>query len=120
MMARFSDLKGKTIIEICGLEKGSDSVEFVLDDGSVYAMAHEQDCCEVVEIEEIFGDADCLIGQPVLVAEERISDAESPEDDEYKMWTFYTLATVKGYVDIRWCGTSNGWYSVSVDFKKIK
>lgn len=118
--AKFSDLKGKTIVEINGLVKGSDSVEFVLNDGTVYVMDHEQDCCEFVEIDDVSGDVGCLLGTPVLVAEERTSEEDRREEDIYLLWTFYTLATVKGYVDIRWHGESNGWYSVSVDFKKCK
>lgn len=50
----FSELAGKTIKNITGLEKYSDEVIFECTDGSKYKMYHVQDCCESVEIDEVF------------------------------------------------------------------
>lgn len=121
----FSTLLGKTIVEITGLEAQSDSVIFATSDGKRYKMHHNQDCCESVDIESVVGDIADLIGESLLVAEE--VEGETPADynfgdyepDSYT-WTFYKLATRKGYVDIRWLGASNGYYSESVHFEEIE
>jgi hypothetical protein len=119
----FSDLVGKTLTEVRGKE-GDEKLEFVCADGSLYAMWHSQDCCESVDVESIVGDVQDLIGSPILIAEESTSDEDPPGvtheyQPESQTWTFYKLATRKGYVDIRWHGTSNGYYSESVDFTRI-
>ena len=112
-----NELIGKTIISIRGMEKGSAAIYFTCSDGS--EMYHEQDCCEYVRVEDVCGDVNRLLNTPILKAEERISRGENNEWGDSSTWTFYALATSKGYVDLRWLGESNGYYSESVDFRRI-
>lgn len=126
---QFSDLLGKTIVDIYGAERGSDAIAIICDDGSKYLMYHEQDCCEGVDVNDICGDISCLLNTPLTKAEEVVDSSmenggiKVHGDYEYEpesyTWTFYHLATVKGYVTIRWYGESNGYYSESVDFVQV-
>ncbi len=111
-----TELVGKTMVNVERIED-DDEIRFHVDDGSVYLMYHEQDCCESVNIEDIVSDLDDLVGSPILVAEE-VSN-EDP-DGGNATWTFYKLATNKGHVDIRWYGSSNGYYSETVDFALVR
>jgi hypothetical protein len=117
-----NELLGKTLTEvIVDQMNGDDEIIFRTKDVS-YKMYHSQDCCESVGIDDINGDIEDLIGNPLLIAEEVSSENEPPPDnfcDGSFTWTFYKFATVKGYVDIRWFGSSNGYYSEHIDFEEI-
>ena len=117
-------LIGLTLSEVTGTV-GGDEIIFISTCGRKFIMFHEQDCCESVDIADIVGDLQDLVGEPILAAEEVTGETAQPSDwkpdfdlDSYT-WTFYKLATRKGYVDIRWLGESNGYYSESVDMIEV-
>ena len=118
------ELLGKTLVEI-NRNITKEVLEFVTDTKDRYLMYHEQDCCESVYIEDICGDINDLLYSDILEAEDISGTMEIPcsqeEYDPYESvtWTFYKIGTRKGSVTIRWCGTSNGYYSESVDFAKV-
>ena len=119
-----SELKGKTLSSVVA---DDNEIYFTTTSGEVYKMYHSQDCCESVYIESIVGDLDDLVGSEILLAEDsenlfdviKSFDKEEEENDESFTWTFYKFATRKGYVDVRWFGSSNGYYSESVSFAEV-
>jgi hypothetical protein len=117
MMARYAEIKdmvGKTFTRVYG---GVGDGEMVFEnDTERYVFTHDQDCCECVDINDVVGDLEDLVGEPLLMAEE-VSGYIGPEPefaDSYT-YTFYKFATRRGYVDVRWLGESNGYYSEGVD-----
>ena len=113
---QFTDLMGKTLVSVENVN--NEQIVFRTADES-YRLFHRQDCCEEVLVESIIGDFDDLIGTPILLAEEATSGEPVWGEEGSSTWTFYKLRTVKGSVDIRWHGTSNGYYSESVEFEKV-
>jgi hypothetical protein len=124
---------GKVFVSVTGIP-GDDEMIFTAEDGSQFKFYHLQDCCESVAIEDVVGDLSDLVGSPLLKAEEvknhphekewedslihnEYGGTETPDGHylESYTWTFYKFATIKGYVDVRWFGQSNGYYSESVD-----
>jgi hypothetical protein len=108
----FEDLVGETLTKI--VNENNAELYFHTESGKVFKMYHQQDCCESVSLEDVIGDLDDLIGSPITMAEESVSGDESSWGSA--TWTFYKLATLNGYVTLRWYGESNGYYSESVDF----
>lgn len=119
-MSGIQEMLGLTLSAV-EVDHVRDEITFATQCGRTFRMDHCQDCCESVVINDIEGDLNDLTGSPLVVSEEVSSDGEPPQDgcDDSWTWTFYRLATVKGFVVIRWFGTSNGYYSESVDFNEI-
>lgn len=123
---KIEEFKGKTFKSIDVINKDTEII-FTENTGQKYRMFHERDCCESVYLEDICGDIDDLIMSPILMAEERMSNNTHPETSKMKdekyldsfTWTFYKLATMKGYVTLRWFGCSNGYYSEKVSLEKL-
>ena len=134
--SNIKELIGQTIIEfIISLDE---TEIYITTQANEYKMHHIRDCCESVYVEDIVGDVNDILNTPILNAEE-ISydnveyDPETPEEIAHQVkrkllgqdnlsiedsftWTFYKIDSNKGGITIRWYGSSNGYYSESVNF----
>lgn len=126
----FSTLVGKTFnkIETANLDWDFKPTELWFENETeAYKLYHQQDCCESVYLADVTGELEDLINSPILMAyvasnQEDVTKEIRKESKDFdsETWTFYHLATIKGYVTLRWIGTSNGYYSEDVDFVKVK
>lgn len=122
--AELSDLVGKQIIGITGLEEESEEVRIFTECGNEYLFYHDQDCCEGVDLYDFDGDPSDLVGAVITSAEVVSNSGDDYENAEEKpserseswTWTFYKIETNKGGLWMRWLGESNGYYSEEVDF----
>lgn len=112
----FSELKGQIFDKIY---QGNNCICFEREGKTKYTIMHQQDCCENVYLEDVCGDLSDLENAEITYSE-RMTNRGCPkgEYDESSTWTFIKLASVKGWVDIRFYGTSNGYYSESANLYK--
>lgn len=110
-------LVGLTLASLVNL---NDELLFETTCGRKFQMLHHQDCCENVCLEEVVGDLDDLVGSPIVEAEDVDNEETNQRGCDYgtETWTFYKLGTAKGFVTLRWYGSSNGYYSESVSFEE--
>lgn len=114
-MSGFSKLEGETIVSI--KQEGEISLTITCKSGNTYFMFGDDggDGNDVyVWLEDVVGDFEDVLGSKVLLAEVRTNKGK--ESWESTTWTFYTIRTTKGSVDLRWCGRSNGYYCEEVNF----
>jgi hypothetical protein len=130
-------LKNQTLSKI-EVDTNDEYIDFITTHGNRYRLVHFQDCCEYVTIDDICGDLDDLIGEPLLEVEEIVSETPDhlPAVDKVKLiledtqngylvdnsqtWSFYKLRTRKGEVTLRFYGSSNVYYSETVSFIEMK
>ena len=117
-------LLNKTLLSIDNIANRDNTIKeliFTTTDGEKFRMYHEQDCCESVTLNDVEGDLNDLIGTPILQSEESTNSEDNlgQEGMNSFTWTFYKLATIKGYVTLRWLGESNGYYSEAMIFAAI-
>ena len=112
----FASLCGKTFARITRTDA---TVTFNGEGGPSFRLEHQQDCCESVWLEDVTGDLADLVGSPIIMAEES-TESDAGDGCEHTTWTYYKLGTAKGYVTLRWCGTSNGYYSEAVDLFELE
>ena len=120
-----SQLIGKTLLSVQrGKDKyNGDEIVFEADTGERWRMYYEPDCCANCDIEDIVGDLQDLVGAPIAMAEVSTNSDDPKTNQEYQddsfTWTFYKFGTAKGYVTIRWYGSSNGYYSETAYFRRV-
>lgn len=124
---RFNELNEKNILST--IVSGKSEIQFECSDGTKYRMWHEQDCCECVLLEDITEGWEEILSDAYVVdayesglydlGDSNLENKPLSEYDDSYTWTFYRITTNKGCVVIRWYGTSNGYYSESVDFAQI-
>ena len=106
-------LKGREIISWSGARKNSKEVIFYLDQEESIVFGHDQHCCESVNLVD-FEKQGKMEGELLYIQESSNKD-NPPNDWGSHTWTFYDVRTTKGLLTMRWLGTSNGYYSESVD-----
>ena len=118
-------LVGQIITEINGIEKIGDSyqatepIKITCKSGDSYLISNQGGYMGAYGphtpiIEDFNGDIEDLIGNKILIAECRKGLALS------KFYNFYTLATIKGYVDIRFSSLHSEYYGGEVFFEPNK
>lgn len=115
-----NDLFGRTVECVSGCYKDSDRMEIKFTDG-LKVVFEPSNSMANVSIDDVNGDPQGMVGHMIKKAEVATNIQFSPKnewDSNYK-WTFYRFATFDGYVDVKWYGTSTGYYSEKVIWEVV-
>lgn len=101
-------------------DEADEWVALVLETGEIYVAFHEQDCCEHVWITD-YGDIESAVGEHLMQLGSVSSDGgeELPDDQGSHTWTFVNVRTDKDAYQLRFYGTSNGYYSEDAQWYRL-
>lgn len=95
----------------------NDAVILYFENGHYFTMYHDRDCCESVELidedNDNYQSLRDLVGAKLLNIE-AVSNEHETSEYTRELWTFYNLVTTKDIVQLRWFGSSNGYYSEEI------
>ena len=111
----------KSTFEVASIEFESSGSERLLQimckDGTAIRFYHRDDCCESVWLEK--PDNLPAVGETITAIIEKGSKSEDTHSDRVEDWYFYTIKTNKGFYDLTFRGSSNGYYSTAVEIACI-
>ena len=114
---KYCDMKDMVGKKVLGIYYDEENIQILTND-CVYAFYHQQDCCESVWLTQVDGVSDKIIGSYIVIAE--VVTDEKDTEHGHITWSFYKIGTNNGWIDFRFQGESNGYYSETVDLVKIE
>jgi hypothetical protein len=113
----FSDLLGKTLSAVVHTEDG---IAFQIRGDDRWQLHGHRSHLSSVVLRDVVGDLSDLINAPIVMADmESKTNHDVIEDGDMGLtWTYYKLATRKGYVTISFRGDSlGGRYTENASFE---
>lgn len=115
----FSDLIGKTLSAVIPIEDG---IAFKIRGGGQGQLRGHRSHLSSVVIRDVVGDLSDLVNSPIVMADVEAKDNHDIIEDEDTgiTWTYYKLATQRGYVTISFRGDSlGGRYTENALFEMV-
>lgn len=112
------ELVGQKLIYI-DIDPEENRIMLTTESGRKILIHHNQDCCEIVRIEDTAGNWAELIGKVIVEATHESHEADSESGYESCTRTALTFKADDATVISRWIGTSNGYYSEEVHLADV-
>ena len=125
-MARWKTIQPDSLVGevVEHVDIGNNETLLTFASGRRVRIDHDQDCCESVWLLDSSGDVAKIVGKPLIEVTSEESSGDNVDigkefKDDSSTLTTIRFACADEVVILRWFGTSNGYYSESVDFREM-